>query len=82
LVFAPMIFFGCVYYPWSLLGNFPIVQKLVLLNPLVYASEGLRGTLAPQYPHIATGVVIAALAAIDVLLIAFGLRQFFRKAVS
>src|ERR1700719_1536949 len=43
LVVAPMIFFGCPYYPWSALKNFPIMQKLVLINPLVYASEGLRG---------------------------------------
>src|SRR5258707_9105498 len=45
LVVAPMIFFGCTYYPWSALANFPIMQKLVLVNPLVYASEGLRGAL-------------------------------------
>jgi len=82
MVLAPMIFFGCVYYPWSVLSSFPLIQKLVLLNPLVYASEGLRGTLAPQYPHMGTGVVIAALSAVDLLLIAFGLKQFCRKAVS
>ncbi len=45
LVLAPMISFGCAYYPWSALGAFPILQKLVLINPLVYASEGLRATL-------------------------------------
>jgi len=82
MVLAPMIFFGCVYYPWSVLSSFPVLQKLVLLNPLVYASEGLRGTLVPRYPHISTGIVIAALAVIDVGMMAFGLRQFFRKAVS
>jgi ABC-2 type transport system permease protein len=82
MVLAPMIFFGCVYYPWTVLNSFPLLQKLVLLNPLVYASEGLRGTLVPQYPHIATGVAIAALSVFDVLLIAVGLKQFYRKAIS
>jgi ABC-2 type transport system permease protein len=82
MVLAPMISFGCVYYPWSVLANFPILQKVVLLNPLVYASEGLRGTLAPQYPHMSSIVVIVALAVIDVLLIVLGLRQFYRKAIS
>jgi ABC-2 type transport system permease protein len=53
IVLAPMIMFGCAYYPWKALESFPILQRLVLLNPLVYASEGLRDTLAPQYPHIA-----------------------------
>jgi ABC-2 type transport system permease protein len=82
LVLAPMIFFGCVYYPWSALSGFPVLQKLVLLNPLVYASEGLRGTLAPQYQHIPVAVVIGALAAIDLGLIGAGLYRFYRKAVS
>ena len=50
MVLTPMIFFGCTYYPWSALNSFPILQKAVLINPLVYASEGLRGTLVPQEP--------------------------------
>jgi ABC-2 type transport system permease protein len=82
MVLAPMISFGCVYYPWSVLKGFPILQKLVLLNPLVYASEGLRGALAPQYPHMPLGVVIAVLTVVDVALIGLGLRQFYRKAIS
>ena len=82
LVLAPMIFFGCAYYPWSALASFPILQKLVLVNPLVYASEGLRGTLVPQFPHLPTIVVIAALAFFDVLLVAASLSRFQKKAVS
>ena len=82
MLLAPMISFGCIYYPWSALSAFPIIQKLVLLNPLVYASEGLRGTLAPQYPHISLAAVTAALAAIDAALIGAGLNRFYRKAVS
>jgi len=82
LVLAPMIFFGCVYYPWSALSGFPVLQKLVLLNPLVYASEGLRGTLAPQYPHIPIAAVMGALVVIDAGLIWAGLKKFNGKAVS
>jgi ABC-2 type transport system permease protein len=82
MVLAPMFSFGCIYYPWSVLTSFPVLQKVVLLNPLVYASEGLRGTLAPQYPHISYVVVIVALVVTDVLLIVLGLRQFYRKAIS
>ncbi|HLN58557.1 MAG TPA: ABC transporter permease, partial [Thermoanaerobaculia bacterium] len=52
LVFAPLIFFGCTYYPWSALARFPVLQKLVLLNPVVYSSEGLRSALVPQFPHL------------------------------
>jgi ABC-2 type transport system permease protein len=82
LVVGPMIFFGCTYYPWSALQNFPIMQKLVLINPLVYASEGLRGALVPQYPHLPLSAVMAGLVFFDVLLLAVGLRQFHKKAVS
>jgi ABC-2 type transport system permease protein len=82
LVVAPMIFFGCTYYPWSALTNFPIMQKLVLINPLVYASEGLRGTLVPQFPHLPLIAVLGGLVFFDVLLLTVGLRQFHKKAVS
>src|ERR1700726_3977580 len=82
LVVAPMIFFGCTYYPWSALKNFPILQKAVLVNPLVYASEGLRATLVPQFPHLSIVAVLVALLGFDILLLLVGLRQFDRKAVS
>jgi ABC-2 type transport system permease protein len=82
LVLTPMIFFGCTYYPWSALDRFPILQKVVLVNPLVYASEGLRGTLVPQFPHLSLLAVLIALTLFDVLLLVVGLRQFRKKAVS
>jgi ABC-2 type transport system permease protein len=82
MVVAPMIFFGCTYYPWSALKSFPVLQTAVLLNPMVYASEGLRGTLVPQFPHLSLLAVLAGLTLFDVLLLAAGLRQFNRKAVN
>jgi len=82
MVLTPMIFFGCAYYPWSALAHFPILQRVVLLNPLVYASEGLRGTLVPQFPHLSMLAVFVGLTLFDTLLLGVGLRQFHRKAVS
>jgi ABC-2 type transport system permease protein len=82
MVLTPMIFFGCTYYPWSALAHFPILQKVVLINPLVYASEGLRGTLVPQFPHLPLPAVLIALVVFDLLFLATGLRQFHRKSVS
>jgi ABC-2 type transport system permease protein len=81
LILAPMIMFGCAYYPWAALSSFPILQKLVLINPLVYASEGLRGTLAPQYPHMPPMVIVAVLAVMDAILIVVGMNRFYRKAI-
>jgi ABC-2 type transport system permease protein len=82
MVLTPMIFFGCTYYPWSALSKFPILQKIVLVNPLAYASEGLRATLVPQFPHLPTVFILAALVVFDCLLLVAGLRQFQKKAVS
>jgi ABC-2 type transport system permease protein len=82
MVITPMIFFGCTYYPWSALKTFPILQKAVLINPLVYASEGMRATLVPQFPHLPITAVLIALLFFDVLLLVVGLRQFGQKAVS
>jgi ABC-2 type transport system permease protein len=81
LVLAPMMMFGCAYYPWSFLRAFPVLQYAVLINPLVYASEGLRGTLTAA-PHINTLVVIGALVAINAVLLVAGLKKFYQKAVS
>jgi ABC-2 type transport system permease protein len=81
VVVGPMIFFGCTYYPWSALAGFPIMQKAVLINPLVYASEGLRAALIPQFAHLSTPWVVLALVVINATCIAVGLRQFRRKAI-
>ena len=82
MVITPMIFFGCTYYPWSALDKFPVLQKAVLINPLVYASEGLRAMLVPGFPHLSTIAVLIALLLFDILLLVVGLRQFEKKAVS
>ena len=82
MVMTPMIFFGCTYYPWSALKTFPILQKVVLINPLVYASEGMRATLAPQFSHLPITAVILALLFFDLLLLVVGLRQFEKKSVT
>jgi ABC-2 type transport system permease protein len=82
MVLAPMTMFGCVYYPWSALRDFPILKRAVLINPLVYASEGLRGTLAPHVPHMPVPLVMGVLAVADLTLIAFALNRFHRKTVS
>jgi ABC-2 type transport system permease protein len=82
MVIAPMMMFGCAYYPWSALKAFPGLQYAVLINPLVYASEGLRGALAPQIPHIPLPAVLGALLTMDLLFLFFGLKKFHGKAVS
>ena len=81
LVIAPMIFFGCTYYPWSALARFPILRRAVLVNPVVYASEGLRASLVPQFPHLPEGAIFGALLLFDAVFLSLGLQRFRRKAV-
>ena len=81
LVIAPMIFFGCTYYPWSALERFPVLQKAVLINPVVYSSEGLRSSLVPQFPHLPVGATLAALILFDSFFLVVGLLRFRKKAL-
>jgi len=82
MVMAPMIFFGCTYYPWAALAKFPILKWVVLINPLVYASEGFRSALVPDSPHLPRTVILAALIAFNAAFLWLGLRQFKRKAIT
>jgi ABC-2 type transport system permease protein len=82
VVVAPMIFFGCAYYPWQGLDAVPVMKLAVLVNPLVYVAEGLRGTLTPSLPHMSLAAVLVALSAITAALWTLGIRSFERRAVS
>jgi len=78
---TPLIFFGCTYYPWKGLSVVPVMQYLVLLNPLVYVSEGMRAAITPDLPHMPLGVVIAALLVIIGTFWTLGMRSFRKRAV-
>jgi ABC-2 type transport system permease protein len=82
MVLAPMIFFGCTYYPWQALAAFPILKRVVLINPLVYASEGFRSALVPQFSHLPQTAILAGLVAFNAAFLLIGLRQFIKKAVT
>jgi ABC-2 type transport system permease protein len=82
VVLAPMLFFGCAYYPWAGLRAVRPLQIAVLVNPLVYLSEGLRGALTPSLPHMNLAIVAAVLALVAAGLWIAGARTFERKAIS
>jgi ABC-2 type transport system permease protein len=81
VILGPMIMFGCTYYPWAGLKAVPSMKYLVLINPLVYVSEGMRAALTPSMPHMNTWVMLAALIATTVLFVVLGLRAFDRRAM-
>ncbi len=82
VVVTPIMFLGCVYYPWAMLHTIPWLQWLVLLNPLVYMSEGLRAALTPDVPHMPTWAFLSALTLSTFLLGAFGVRGFVKRTIS
>jgi ABC-2 type transport system permease protein len=81
VILAPMIFFGCAYYPWQGLSAVPVMKYAVLINPLVYVAEGMRAALTPAAPHMSLGIVVLALILITALFWTLGMRSFMKRAV-
>jgi ABC-2 type transport system permease protein len=78
----PMIFLGATYYPWKALAKIPWLQYLVLINPLVYISEGYRSLLTPTVPHMSYGITILGIAVSIAILLAVAIRTFERRALN
>src|SRR6185503_5670927 len=81
IIVAPMLMFGCAYYPWRGLDAIPVMKYAVLVNPLVYVAEGLRGVLVPGMPHMPLAMVFGALGIVTVLFWVLGLRAFMKRAL-
>src|SRR5205814_8181165 len=60
VILAPMIFFGCAYYPWQGVSSVPVMKYAVLINPLVYVAEGMRAALTRGAPHMPWAVAVVA----------------------
>jgi len=82
VILAPMIFFGCAYYPWRGLDRVPVMKYAVLVNPLVYVAEGMRATLTPTLPHMSPWIAGAALLLITAIFWLTGIRSFEKRALS
>jgi ABC-2 type transport system permease protein len=80
-VVMPITFLGCVYYPWAMLGRMPWLQKGVLVNPIVYMSEGLRAAVTPTLPHMQPIYILLMLSFFLVLLTTVGIRGFIRRVI-
>jgi ABC-2 type transport system permease protein len=81
LVVLPLTFLGAVYYPWSSLEAVRWLQVAVLVNPLVYVSEGLRAALTPTVDTMAPTAFLGALTLATAALLAVGMRGFVRRTV-
>ena len=82
IVVIPITFLGCVYYPWALLSHVRWLQIVVLVNPIVYMSEGLRTALTPGVPHMPALAILLGLAVSLALLGTLGLQGFLRRVIA
>ncbi len=76
VVLLPATMLGCVYYPWAALHSIRWLQILVLINPMVYMSEGLRAVLTPSLPHMPLWAVLLALVGGTIVFGSLAIRTF------
>jgi len=81
VVVIPITFLGCVYYPWAALTHIRWLQVGVLINPIVYMSEGLRAALTPTLPHMNPILILSMLVTSLCLLTWLGIRGFLRRVI-
>lgn len=82
VIVIPITFLGCVYYPWAALGHLRWLQILVLINPIVYMTEGLRAALTPTLPHMHPAAILAMLVVFLTALCIVGVRGFRKRILS
>jgi ABC-2 type transport system permease protein len=81
VILTPLLFTGCVYYPWALLDKIRWFQVVTCFSPLTYTSEGLRAALVPQLSHMPVLMILSG-QTIFLLLFGFlGVKGFLRKAI-
>ncbi|HXQ62940.1 MAG TPA: ABC transporter permease [Acidimicrobiales bacterium] len=81
VIVIPITFLGCIYYPWAALHPIRWLQIVILANPLVYVSEGLRGAITPNLEHMAWPVSLGVLTVIGAGLTWLGMRGFRRRVL-
>ena len=82
VILLPATMLGCVYYPWSALHHIEWLQILVLINPMVYMSEGLRAVLTPTLGHMPMWGVLLALIGGTVVIGYLGTRTFTKRVLN
>jgi ABC-2 type transport system permease protein len=86
VIVIPMTFLGGTYYAWTALspvkvGSFSWLQVLVLVNPLIYVTEGFRAALTPSH-HMHLYVIYPVLLGFCALFLWQGIKGFRRRVLS
>jgi ABC-2 type transport system permease protein len=86
IVVLPMTFLGGTYYSWTRLapvhvGSFHWLQVLVLVNPLIYITEGFRAALTTS-SHMHLYIVYPVLLAFTAFFLWRGVEGFKKRVIS
>lgn len=82
VILLPLTMLGCVYYPWSALHAIRWLQIVVLVNPMVYMTEGLRAALTPTLGHMPLWAILAALIGGTAVFGSLAVRTFHNRVVN
>lgn len=87
LIFTPLLFTGCTYYPWGALRSIRWFQVLTLFNPLTYAAEGLRYSMVPpinghDFPTMPIAWSLLLLGISVIAMFILGTRTFLKRVVT
>ena len=77
----PLGFFGAIFYTWDALASIPWLKIVVLVNPLVYMSEGIRAGLTIGVVHMPLVAVYGTLLAFAALLTVLGVSGFKKRVL-
>lgn len=81
VILTPLLFTGSTQFPWLSLSSMSWFQVICSLNPLTYASEGLRDILVADVRSIPLWIDIVVLLTTFVVFGSIGIRGFLRRAV-
>jgi ABC-2 type transport system permease protein len=82
VILLPLTMLGCVYYPWSALHAIRWLQIVVLVNPMVYMTEGLRAALTPSLGHMPLWAILVALIGGTAVFGSLAVRTFHNRVVN
>ncbi len=85
-IVLPMTFLGGTYYTWTALRHvhlfgFPWLQTLVLVNPLIYVTEGFRAALTTT-SHMHLYIIYPVLLGICAVLLWQGIAGFKKRVLA
>jgi ABC-2 type transport system permease protein len=84
-VVLPLVFLGGTYYQWTKLapvtvGGFHWLQAIVLINPLIYITEGMRAGLT-HASHMHLYIIYPVLIGFCAVFLTLGLRNFRKRVL-